>query len=79
VKKYQNFITTLVFLEDYLKSLSNEVINDVRLSKLNKIESPLLFDVAKEMKIIKKAGYQELIIDDIINDIKLIEEGKGEW
>lgn len=31
------------------------------------------------MKIIKKAGYQELIIDDIINDIKLIEEGKGEW
>jgi hypothetical protein len=69
----------LVFLEDYLKSLSNEVINDVRLSKLNKIESPLLFDVAKEMKIIKKAGYQELIIDDIINDIKLIEEGKGEW
>ncbi|KUJ90133.1 MAG: hypothetical protein XD37_1671, partial [Thermoanaerobacter thermocopriae] len=65
--------------EDYLKSLSNEVINDVRLSKLNKIESPLLFDVAKEMKIIKKAGYQELIIDDIINDIKLIEEGKGEW
>ncbi len=69
----------MVFLEDYLKSLSNEVINDVRLSKLNKIESPLLFDVAKEMKIIKKAGYQELIIDDIINDIKLIEEGKGEW
>jgi hypothetical protein len=35
--------------------------------------------VANEMKIIKKAGYQELIIDDIINDIKLIEEGKGEW
>ncbi len=69
----------MAFLEDYLKSLSNEVINDVRLSKLNKIESPLLFDVAKEMKIIKKAGYQELIIDDIINDIKLIEEGKGEW
>ena len=69
----------MAFLEDYLKSLSNEVINDVRLSKLNKIESLLLFDVVKEMKIIKKAGYQELIIDDIINDIKLIEEGKGEW
>jgi hypothetical protein len=33
--------------------------------------------VANEMKIIKKAGYQELIIDDIINDIRLIEEGKG--
>ena len=79
-KRYKDKFHFLRYgVEDYLKSLSNEVINDVRLSKLNKIESPLLFDVANEMKIIKKAGYQELIIDDIINDIKLIEEGKGEW
>jgi len=75
-KRYKDKFHFLRYgVEDYLKSLSNEVINDVRLSKLNKIESPLLFDVAKEMKIIKKAGYQELIIDDIINDIRKYKRG----
>lgn len=56
-------------VEDYIKALSDEAINDVRLAKLNKIESFELYGIIREMRKIKRAGYQELILNELIEDI----------
>lgn len=56
-------------VDDYIKALSEETINNMRLAKLNKIESPELYDVIDKMRKIKRAGYQELILNELIEDI----------
>lgn len=50
------------------KSLSQE-----RLEKLNSITDAELVEVAKEMKRIGKAGYQEALVEGMIEDIKEME------
>ncbi|EKN67568.1 hypothetical protein BABA_12575 [Neobacillus bataviensis LMG 21833] len=55
-------------LESYEKSISAEDISG-RLSKIDSITSPELVDVVNTMKIRKRAGYQEGLVFDLIQDI----------
>ena len=54
--------------EAYKESVSNEDISD-RLSKLERITSPELFDVINLMREVKMAGYQEAIVENLIRDV----------
>jgi uncharacterized protein (TIGR02679 family) len=73
-KRYKGSFHFLRYgVQDYMKALSYETIDTARLRKLDKIEAHHLFDVAEEMKKTKKAGYQESILDEIIEDIRSIQ------
>ncbi|NLB42601.1 MAG: DUF2399 domain-containing protein, partial [Clostridiales bacterium] len=54
---------------DYKKALSYESLDDVRLKKMDNIVSPDLVDLSLYIRQHACAGYQELIIDDLVNDI----------
>ncbi|MEK5340440.1 TIGR02679 family protein [Weizmannia sp. FSL W8-1119] len=53
----------------YLRVLSEEDIS-ARLSKLDAVQSPKLLLVANEMRLKKKAGYQEGLADLLVEDLK---------
>ncbi|WP_066496250.1 DUF2399 domain-containing protein [Abyssisolibacter fermentans] len=55
--------------QDYFNSLSQVILNPTRLKQLDKIESFYEKDLIIAMKNKKKAGYQEKLIDDIIEFI----------
>nr|WP_154309614.1 TIGR02679 family protein [Metabacillus lacus] len=57
----------------YISSISEEDISG-RLSKLAALTSPELKEIAEIMKIRKKAGYQEALIAELVQDI----EGQGD-
>ena len=54
---------------DYLKAISNESINEQRLSLLNTIETPELLSTIALIRENKKAAYQENIIEDYLKDL----------
>lgn len=56
--------------EDYEICISNEVLNEARINKLNRIKDRRLQDVVNALRKEKKAGYQELLIESLISDIK---------
>lgn len=56
-------------VEDYIKALSDKTLTESRLKMLDKIDTAQLKPLTDKMKILKKTGYQELILDDIIKDI----------
>ena len=58
--------------DDYLKAISNEEINEQRMSLLNTIDVPELKDTIDSLKQNKKAAYQENIIDLYLNDLKTV-------
>ena len=53
-------------------SISENIISDERLKKLDKIENAYFKELIEEIKIEKKAGYQELLLDKMIKEIKEI-------
>ncbi len=53
----------------YNKSMSNEDISSVRLTKLDKVLNPELLKTSKLLKEKKKAGYQENILELYLNDL----------
>ena len=55
--------------EDYKKSVSSVELNDERLKKLANISNSQLFKTAEAILKTKKAGYQENLIYDLINDM----------
>lgn len=57
-------------VQDYYNSISNEFLTEERLSKLEKITDNRLYNLCLAVKREKRAGYQEQIIDEMINDIK---------
>ncbi len=57
-------------LEEYLKSISNVTVSATSLEKFNFDETSDFYVVANEMKKVKKAGYQEPLLYQFINDIK---------
>ena len=57
--------------EEYLKSCSESLISDSRLRMLDKLRDPVLKKTAESVRIIRKAGYQERLLDDLISDIRL--------
>ena len=56
--------------EDYVKSLSEEEIGNVSLKKLETVENPILRRTAKEVRKKKRAGYQENILKDLLEDME---------
>ena len=57
--------------EDYVKSLSEEEIGNVSIKKLETVENPVLCKTAKEVRKKKRAGYQENILKDLLEDMEL--------
>lgn len=58
-KRYPQLQLSYFNLSRYHESLSQKVISDKRLKQLDKILDPSLQAIAHEMKIIKRAGYEE--------------------
>jgi len=56
-------------IKDYTKTLSEHTLSSKRLSMLGSIKTPALQDVAKEMLVLKRSGYQELLLDELVKDI----------
>lgn len=52
----------------YEKALSGKPIEEKRLKMLNRLENPDLVEIGKRMKVLKRAGYQEKIVDEYLND-----------
>lgn len=57
--------------EDYYRSISNEVLTEERLTRLDKIANVQLRELAQLLRTEKRAGYQEHLIDLMVEDIKL--------
>ena len=54
---------------DYERSLSEEVIGNISMKKLEAVENPVLRETAKEIRKRKRAGYQENILKDLLEDM----------
>lgn len=59
-------------LEDYEINISNKIISDESMKKIKKITNPFFIDLIKRVAETKRAGYQELLINKMIQDIKKI-------
>jgi len=51
------------------KSLSEEEIGNISMKKLEAVENPILRETAGEVRKKKKAGYQENILTDLLEDM----------
>lgn len=60
--------------EDYEKSLSEEEIGSISMKKLETVENPVLRETAREVRKKKKAGYQENILRDMLEDMDRIKD-----
>lgn len=58
--------------EDYYRSISDEILTERRLKRLDKITNVQLRELAEILKVEKKAGYQEHLIGLMLEDIKAI-------
>lgn len=59
--------------EDYSHSLSNEILTEERLQKLHSIQDSRLIDTRDAILYEKRAGYQEHLIQILIEEIKELE------
>ena len=57
-------------LSDYEKTLSKEKISTKSMSKLESLKNEKLIELARYLKKNAMAGYQEMLIDELIRDIK---------
>ncbi len=58
--------------QSYLKAKSDKRLSELRLSKLDKVNDEMLKELAITIKDTRYAGYQELLIDKLIEDISEI-------
>ena len=56
--------------EDYKRSVSEEEIDERRLSILRRLKNPQLQETAELLREEKKAGYQEALLDEMFSDIR---------
>lgn len=63
--------------EDYTKSLSDEEIGSISMKKLETVENPVLRETAKEIRKRKRAGYQENILKDLLEDMNKMGKNKN--
>ncbi len=56
--------------DDYYRSLSEESISSSRLTELDQLRSPKLQAVSSEIRKTRRAGYQELLLELLLNDLK---------
>lgn len=57
-------------IEDYESSISEEIINQKRLKWIENLKDETLINIARYIKETKKAGYQELLIDQYVDEIQ---------
>lgn len=55
---------------DYFDSISDEELSEQRLAKLENIRHPLLKQTAEDMLVQKRAGYQENILERMLEDLR---------
>lgn len=76
-KRYKDKVKFLNYTREiYISAMSNNIINERSMVQLNKIHCIELDEVIKELKINKRAAYQELLIDEYLKSIRLICESK---
>nr|WP_113928814.1 hypothetical protein [Bacillus sp. P14.5] len=56
--------------KSYLEGRSEEIISDKRLSQLKKLRHPGLNKVAEGIQREKRAGYQEALVEVMVEDLK---------
>lgn len=56
--------------EDYDRSISKELLSHQRLGKLSRLQNPILCSAAERVYKEKRAGYQENIIESLLEDIR---------
>jgi uncharacterized protein (TIGR02679 family) len=78
-RRYQDiFHIWRMSADDYEKAMSEEMLSDRRLAKLGRLKNPVLMSTAENMLKEKRAGYQENILEELLNDlIKEIKTGKN--
>lgn len=59
-------------IKDYHKSISKKKIAYERINKLRKLKDKSLIKTGEEIKECKYAGYQETIIEELIDDILVL-------
>ena len=70
-KRYKNKVKFLNYTkESYINTMSNNIIEEKSMSQLNKINCIELDEVIRELRINKRAAYQELLIDEYLYLIK---------
>lgn len=75
-KKYKDKVKFLNYTkESYINTMSNNIIEEKSMSQLNKINCIELYEVIRELRINKRAAYQELLIDEYLDLIKKINRG----
>lgn len=57
-------------VDDYYQSLSNEVLSESRLKQLDRIHNSCFHPLCEAVKKQKKAGYQEALLEGMIEDVK---------
>ncbi|MCF2639536.1 DUF2399 domain-containing protein [Fusobacterium varium] len=72
IQRDKNIVPWCFSKENYKISISENIISDERLKKLDKIENTYFKELIEEIKIEKKAGYQELLLDKMLKDIEEI-------
>ena len=72
-KRYKDKVKFLNYTrESYINTMSNNIIEEKRMSQLNKINCSELDEVINELRINKRAAYQELLIDEYLDLIKKV-------
>lgn len=72
-KRYKNKVKFLNYTrESYINTMSNNIIEEKSMSQLNKINCSELDEVINELRINKRAAYQELLIDEYLDLIKKV-------
>lgn len=70
-KRYKDKVKFLNYTkESYINTMSNNIIEEKSMSQLNKINCIELDEVIMELRINKRAAYQELLIDEYLDSIK---------
>lgn len=72
IQRSKNIVPWCFSKEDYKIGISENIISDERLKKLDKIENICFKELIEEIKREKKAGYQELLLDKLKKDIEEI-------
>lgn len=60
---------------DYENSVSNETLSEKQLSILNRLKNPCLCQTAELVRREKKAGYQEHLLKEMLEDLNSLEKG----
>lgn len=72
-KRYKDKVKFLNYTrESYINTMSNNIIEEKSMSQLNKINCSELDEVINELRINKRAAYQELFIDEYLDLIKKV-------